>query len=487
MPLLESSPQTRRREAPVSGAFRADIQALRALAVVSVLLYHLWPNRVTGGFVGVDVFFVISGYLIMSHLLREREKTGRIALGAFWARRATRLLPASLLVLLLTGLAVIVIVPRTLWQQFLGEIAASTLYVQNWRLLLDSVDYLAAENQASPVQHYWTLSAEEQFYVLLPLVLVAALAVFRRTAWRRVAFLTLAIASAASFGWSIWLMAVAPSEAYFSTFSRAWEFGFGALLAFLPAALGRRTSQVAATIGVGAVLASVVLYSGTATPFPGATALLPVLGTALAIWGGQQAWLDAAGRVQPISMLGRVSYAIYLWHWPLIVLVPFATGMPLTTVHKMAILVASVCLAWLSTTYYEDVLRRSPKLLGRRRPRFIAAWSAVCMACVLAASIGTVAVADRLQAQQRADQEQAVAELGDCAGAAAMLTGVEECAERTDSDIVVPSQLDMLEDTGNAYECYTPAEAMEITRCSLGSQRDDALRVALAGNSHAAM
>lgn len=473
------------RQASVSGALRADIQALRALAVVSVLLYHLWPNRLTGGFVGVDVFFVISGYLITSHLLREREKTGRIALGAFWARRAARLLPASLLVLLLSAIAVLIWVPRTLWQQFLGEITASALYVQNWRLLFDSVDYLAAENQASPVQHFWTLSAEEQFYVMLPLLLIGATWAFRRFSWRRVALVAIGIASALSFVYSVWQLAHEPSHAYFSTFSRAWEFGAGALLAFAPALQSNALRLLSSVVGVAAILATVVMYSGE-MPFPGAAALLPVVGTALAIWGGQGTFVDAIGRFAPVAMLGRVSYAIYLWHWPLIVLLPFTTGVPLTTVHKLGIGVASVALAWVSTTYYEDVVRGSNRLLKGRRPRVIAAWSAAAMAVVLAVSAGSVQVAQAVQARDDAQNQAQLAENAECLGARAMVAPEGSC-DPSDPELVVPSQFDLLDDNGRGYSCYTVSDAADVTTCRLGSERDDALRVAIVGNSHAAM
>jgi peptidoglycan/LPS O-acetylase OafA/YrhL len=142
---------------------RTDVQALRAVAVMAVVLYHLWPNRLSGGFVGVDVFFVISGYLITGHLLREVDRTGTVRLGRFWAARARRLLPASLLTLLVTAVAVLLVVPRSLKDQFLTDVLASAVYVQNWNLAGDAVDYLAADNRPSASQHFWSLSVEEQF------------------------------------------------------------------------------------------------------------------------------------------------------------------------------------------------------------------------------------------------------------------------------------------------------------------------------------
>src|SRR4051794_3680670 len=162
---------------------RPEIQGLRALAVALVLVFHLWPGAMPGGFVGVDVFFAISGFLITAHLLREVAATGTLELWRFWARRARRLLPASLLTLLVCAVGTILFVPQVYWQQFLTEIGASTAYVQNWQLAADAVDYFAAENSASPVRHFWSLSAEEQFYVLWPLlILIGAWAARRRLA-----------------------------------------------------------------------------------------------------------------------------------------------------------------------------------------------------------------------------------------------------------------------------------------------------------------
>ena len=168
---------------------RPEIQALRALAVVTVVAYHVWASAMPGGFVGVDVFFAISGFLITAHLLREVEASGRIKLWAFWARRARRLLPAALLTLLLCALGTILLVPEVYWQQFLHEIGASAAYVQNWQLAGDAVDYLNADNRPSPVQHFWSLSAEEQFYVVWPLlILLGAAAGARGGAWRSASY-----------------------------------------------------------------------------------------------------------------------------------------------------------------------------------------------------------------------------------------------------------------------------------------------------------
>ncbi len=156
-------------------AVRREIQGLRAVAVLLVVLFHLWPGRLSGGYIGVDVFFVISGFLITSLLLREVDRSGSVSLSRFWARRMRRLLPASYLVLAVSAVGVLLLEPRLVWHQFFGEILAAGLYVENWALALDSVNYLAAQNTPSPAQHYWTLSVEEQFYLVWPLLVLLAL------------------------------------------------------------------------------------------------------------------------------------------------------------------------------------------------------------------------------------------------------------------------------------------------------------------------
>ncbi|WIB35263.1 acyltransferase [Curtobacterium sp. MCJR17_043] len=272
---------------------RWDIQGLRAFAVLAVVLYHLWPNRLPGGFVGVDVFFVISGYLITGHLLREQIRSGRVELGSFWARRARRLLPGAFLTIVVTGVVVLLVVPSSLWGQYGRELIASTVYLQNWQLASDAVDYLASDNQPSPFQHFWSLSVEEQFYIALPLLLLVAGWVLRRTRGAspvRTARLLLGVVAVASLVWCVVETRTGPGIAYFSTATRAWEFALGGLVATVPLALAdtprvRLVRTGGAWLGVAGLVASVVVIT-PATPFPGTAALLPVLSAALVVTAG---------------------------------------------------------------------------------------------------------------------------------------------------------------------------------------------------------
>ena len=455
---------------------------MRALAVMSVLLFHLWPDRIGGGYIGVDIFFVISGYLITSHLLRELLGTGRIRVGEFWARRARRLLPASLAVLFLTAISVVAWVPRSLWDQFLGEVVAAALYVENWRLASDSVDYLAGTNEASPVQHFWTLSVEEQFYVVLPLLLLLGVFVFKRIPLGRAALLVVSLGVLGSFAYGLWQTAWSPDASYFSTLTRAWEFGAGALIAFLPPLHARFRTPVA-MLGLLGALAAIFVFSAD-TPFPGWAALLPVLAASAMILAGPQSFLAWAGRLAPVAFLGAVSYSAYLIHWPAIVIVPFVTGHELTAMEKLAILGATVIAAWFCTNYVENPIRFSRRLLGGRRPRVVAAWSAAGMALVIGVA-GVALAFNESQIRAAEAQTAAIAEgLTECFGAASMDPALAPCTNADLDGVVVPALADAESDDDNRGECWSGATEAEFRVCTLGEKTGATRHVLAIGDSH---
>ncbi len=470
-----------------SPAIRPEIQGLRAAAVALVLVFHLWPGALPGGYVGVDVFFAISGFLITSHLLREAERTGRVRLAAFWARRARRLLPASLLVLACCAAATAALVPISLRDQYLGEIRASALYVQNWHLADAAVDYLAAEDPPSPVRHFWSLSAEEQFYAVWPLLVALAAALTGRAASprrrrRAVAFL-LGGVTLAGFGWAVQATASDPAAAYFVTPARAWEFGAGALLAALAPVSGRGTAVRAALgwAGGAAILSAAFLY-GPSTPFPGTAALLPVLGALAVIHAGvpEARWaLSRALALAPVQRAGDWSYAIYLWHWPLIVLTPFALARPLDDATRVAILGATVVLAALTKVLVEDPIRRG-RLLVARPPRWtFAAATAAAAAVLLVSSKGT----EQVQAEIRRAQEVTVAMEAApprCFGAAARAPR-RTCRNPTLRTMVVPTPVEV------RGRWNSRCRRIERLACSFGVPPAQAREhVALLGDSHAA-
>jgi peptidoglycan/LPS O-acetylase OafA/YrhL len=467
---------------------RADIQALRALAVASVMLYHLWPNLLTGGYVGVDVFFAISGFLITSHLLAEVDATGSLRPGRFWARRAKRLVPASATVLLLTGVSILIWVPNLYWRQYFREIIASTLQVQNWLLAHNSVDYLASENSPSPTQHFWTLSAEEQFYVALPLMLLAAslIAGALKLHRRRTILAILVPVVACSLGYSVWLTATTPGVAYFSTATRAWEFGAGALLAFVrvPRRAHRAVRLYGAVLWLGVAAIVTADFAFTAkTAFPSYSAVLPVVGTVLVIWAGRDSAVSRIGAFPPVALLGRVSYAAYLWHWPIIVLLPFITHRPLGTPDKLVILAAVVLLAWLSTTLIEDPIRFGPRLLGGRRPLVVGAWCGAAMATVIGFSATTAhiqAVRDRHSATLA---RLVVSEMPRCLGAQSMDPALAPCHNPDLDGVLLPDPAQARADDANMVECWGKSHGVAKV-CSLGPDTGYRKRLFAVGDSH---
>ena len=343
--------------------FRPEVQALRALAVMLVVTFHLWPHRVPGGYIGVDVFFVISGFLITSHLARELLATNGIKLRGFYARRIRRLLPAAFFVLGVALIASFALARTADLSIILRDVLASALYSVNWVLAASSVDYFAADDAVSPVQHYWSLAVEEQFYLLWPLILLLAW-IPRRLS---VVYATLTVVFITCFVYSIWGSIAFQSFAYFATPAHGWEFAAGGLLALFlrgRSALGGLWAALVSWAGWGAIVSSAFLFTA-ASPFPGWIALLPVVGTlAVLVAGAPQArWSPAAvASWKPVQFTGDVSYSLYLWHFPPIILLTAALDRDLVAVEKLLILLACFVLAWLTKRYIEDPVRVLPRL-----------------------------------------------------------------------------------------------------------------------------
>jgi peptidoglycan/LPS O-acetylase OafA/YrhL len=470
-------------------AVRIEIQALRALAVSLVVLYHLSPARLSGGYVGVDVFFVVSGFLITGHLMREVERTGRIRLADFWGRRARRLLPAALVVLLVSSLATLLFVPQTNWQAFLRETVGSALYVENWLLASDAVDYLAADNVASPAQHYWSLSTEEQFYLVWPLLILCATWLAQRSSRRPQLAVAgvLATVTAVSFGWSAWATVHATSLAYFATPARAWEFGAGGLLAVLApkAPHGREMARtIVSWAGFLAIAWTGFAFSG-ATAFPGTAALIPVLGTVAVIWAGapRHAWSPTkAAEFAPVHFLGDISYSAYLWHWPMIVILPYVLGHELGAKSKLGVLAVTVAAAWLTKVLVEDPVRTGTPLARRGTGATFLATAVATGLVVATATAGFFYV--QAQVDRARASAAAFAGGGDpCFGAGAM-DPARQCAHPftvTDSVNTTFAKTDL----SAGMKCLVGGVSTELRACRHtrpGSTRT----IALIGDSHAA-
>ena len=460
---------------------RADIQGLRAIAVLLVLAFHLWPDRIPGGFVGVDVFLVVSGFLITGHLARTPPRRPADVV-RFWGRRVRRLLPASLLVIVATVIAGVAIFPATRLVQLVTDALASTFYVENWRLAASSVDYLAARVPASPLQHYWSLGVEEQFYLLWP-VLIGLLALRRSRLLVPGIIAVLVVSLAVSVVWT----SAEPSTAFFATPTRLWEFAAGGLIGILtpvlPAWSGRARALIA-WAGILVIAVSAFAISGD-TPFPGIAALLPVAGTVLVLGAA-----SADGRAsptfllrrRPVQWIGDASYSIYLWHFPLIVFGTFVLGGELPTWAKIAIAVATLALAALSRVLIENPPRRSAWLRPSLRTFGLAALATVAVVAVSLAPTLRVAALDEQAASQRTQVEQANA---GCLGAEALATA--GCAVTVGAG-TIPSPTRALDDFSVAYSdgCLATAPFRDVVTCEYGETGHPALRVALVGNSHGA-
>jgi len=356
-----SARAVRRRE------FRADIEGLRAVAVLAVVLYHAGFPGVTGGFVGVDVFFVISGFLITGLLWRDVSTRGSIRLPRFYAARARRLLPAAATVLIATAAMSCMLLPPLQARGVLGDAIASALYVGNYRFAVNGTDYLAADAPPSPLQHYWSLGVEEQFYLLWPALIICTMWLGHRARRRpRVEaapyILVLAIVAATSFliclAWTHWL----PSWAFFTLPTRAWELAVGGLVALTASRWRRLSDRTSAIAGWGGLLLIVLtsIELDETTPYPGTAALLPVFGTALVVGAGCAVSDRGVGRalsVPPMRTIGRVSYSWYLWHWPVLLLAPPLVGHSLGLGGRLAAAAVSFVFAVLTLGLIESPVR----------------------------------------------------------------------------------------------------------------------------------
>ncbi|WP_236831602.1 acyltransferase family protein [Blastococcus sp. KM273128] len=348
--------------------FRADIQGLRAVAVALVVADHVfgWPH---GGFVGVDVFFVISGYLITALLLRELAKSGRVSFRDFYLRRAKRILPAAMVVLAVTVAAgyAFFFLPRA--NQTALDALAAALFVENWHLVAAGADYLQAQGPVSPLQHYWSLSIEEQFYALWPLLLFAGYRALdlRHRPGRLLWFIGAGIAI--SLAWAAYRTSTAPTAAYFDTLARAGELLAGALVAVLAGrvAITDRLRPALSLGGLLVVLGSAVVISPTsAFPFP--WVLLPVVGTAVVLLADPPASPATVLLTNPASQaIGRWSYSIYLWHFPVVVFGFATVGDDLAV--QLALLALTLVLSAASYRWVER-----PVLNLRPRPRYVSGW-----------------------------------------------------------------------------------------------------------------
>jgi peptidoglycan/LPS O-acetylase OafA/YrhL len=321
--------------APGDRKFRPDVEGLRAIAILLVVLYHARVPRLTGGFVGVDVFFVLSGFVITGLLLREHAASGKNRLLAFYGRRSRRILPAATLVIIVTVLA------SYHWLGFLtGDDTArvartASLFYANFHFISTGTDYLASQAPPSALQHFWSLSVEEQFYVVYPTLFILATLTWKRISIRPKLATLLIVSIAVSFAWSIHQTSTNSVAAYFSPFTRAWELALGALVALASFQLAKLPPLVAIVmtwVGLGGILVAAFAFTSN-TPYPGSAVALPVISTALVVAGGTAhptGGVEVLLRLRPFQWMGKISYSLYLWHWPILIIATQYAGHPLS-------------------------------------------------------------------------------------------------------------------------------------------------------------
>jgi len=386
-PRLAGESHTRGRPAH----FRADINGLRALAIIPVVAFHATVPGFGGGFIGVDVFFAISGFLITGNLLREVDRTGTVRLRTFWAARLRRLAPALSLMILLTLVAGVIVLSPLEWQALAQQAVASVFYVSNILFAVQSSDYFGNSVDQSLFLHTWTLGVEEQFYLVWPVLILGACWLAARCGFgaRRVITVVFTLTLVGSFLLSLWQTEARPTWAFYLLPSRAWEFAAAGLLAaagFHWVGSRRWLRAVLAALGLAALLTGVLLLTER-VPFPGVAALLPVLGTLLLITAGLPGVGPRSTAVSrllgtaPLQWIGTRSYSWYLWHWPVIVLT-MAVFHSRSWLLGVAAGLASLGIAMLSNRFVETRVRYNRRLVASTRLTF----------SVMAASAGVVLV-----------------------------------------------------------------------------------------------
>lgn len=467
---VEDSAQTQRR-------YRPELQGLRAVAALLVVLYHVWLDRISGG---VDVFFFISGFLITGQLFRASLRGG-IEFRPMWGRMIKRLLPAALTVLVVTMAVAIMVLPEHRWFDTIREVVASALYFENWQLAADSVDYFAQDGQ-SVVQHFWSLSIQGQFYLVWPLLVAGVVMVARRCGWglRKSLFTALVVVSAGSLVYSVWLTETNQPLAYFVSPTRIWEFGLGGLLALTidRIVLPRLVRIVLGWLGVASlVLCGLILQVGTL--FPGYVALWPMAAAGLVLLAGathSRIGADYFLSSRPLAYLGNLSFSLYLWHWPVLVFVLVVRDQnPVGPRTGVAIIAFSLLLSVLTYHFIETPIRES-------RIGVVTNWGAYRFAVATLVPVLVAAGAWHIVTDQRS---QFAFELDDPEHPGAQILGTGGPVFDPEQSVLPPFSA-LSEEWGGLPkgECHYPEWDDEFKVCV--TERDSpARRVVVVGDSHA--
>ncbi len=465
---------------PGDRRFRPDVEGLRAVAVVLVVLYHAHIPRVTGGYVGVDVFFVISGFVITGLLLREQDRAGQASLFDFYARRVRRILPAATLVILITVGASYLLLGYVSGNSIANDGRWAAAFLSNFHFANTGTNYLSSAVPPSPLQNYWSLSVEEQFYIVFPSVFL--LATVKRITRRIQLGVVLVVVIIASYGLSVAQTASNPTVAYFSPLTRAWELALGGLVAVGYPALrnvNRSVAVVSGWVGIAGIALAAFLFNGS-TDYPGSVVAIPVVGTALVIASGSaipRFGPESVLRRSPFQWIGRRSYSLYLWHWPILIIAAEYLGKSsLSTIQNLLLVAAAVLLSMVTFAFVEQPIRhlRSPPV-----PTVIAGISLV-VATVLVLSLVIVSQSF-VRHQYRVVPASSDAVVLRNVASSTRITRVPSSIE--------PSLSNAVNDYGGYHEpgrCQANFASTSLPICVMGDPRGQRLMV-LYGDSHALM
>lgn len=457
--------------------FRPEVEGLRTIATLLIAIYHIWLGRVSGG---VDIFFVLSGYLITMSLLSKLERTGKIEFWQHILSIVKRLFPLALTVIFITTVLALFLLPEVQRNQIISHMFASTLYFENWRLSLDAVDYLTQDQAASPFQHFWSMSIQGQLYIIWPSILFAAYFLAQKifkTPVLKTLLAVLTIVFILSISYSIYITKVNQPWAYFDTFARVWEFSLGGIFALtLPYLTFNK--WVSTIIGWFGLL--IVCFTGIMIPiselFPGYIALLPVIGALLVLLASENSTQFSVDKVlcfKPLLFFGGLTYGFYLWHWPLLIFYKayFDTN-TVSIEHGIFLLFATFILSYVSTKLIEAPVRKIDARQYKMKLAFI-------LGVMLLFVLLTNYLLHYFMEQENI--QQAEYKLENYPGALAFYENREVPAGMN----LIPSLLTIKEDLPAFYgneKCYTRSET--ITKCSFGATKNSDYTIALIGGSH---
>ena len=460
--------------------YRPEIEGVRTIATLIVAIYHIWLGRVSGG---IDVFFVLSGFLITTSLLSRIERTGTLGFFSFIGNLAKRLFPQALFVSLVTAIATIFIIPKVQWESIVSHLFASTFYFENWRLAFDAVDYLARDNTASPFQHYWSLSVQGQFYLVWPLVILIAFTLAQlvfKTPVRKTLLAVLSVLFLASLSYSIYKTETNQPWAYFDTFARVWEFSIGGIFALLIPYLRMNTyvSTVTGWIGIFIICLTGILLP-VSTVFPGYLALVPIAGALLVLSSSENSTrfgIDKFLGWKPFVFLGSLTYGFYLWHWPLLIFYQTAfETIEVSLLHGALILMTTLVLSYVSTYWIETPIRALD--IKRSKVKVYASLATLLM-LVVGMNIG---ITNYVNEQKSNSIMTVTAE--EYPGARVFYDNVEP----KEDVALIPSLLVLKEDIPEFYsmpECLAK-DLVEVRVCHFGSTENPDYTLAVVGGSHA--